>query len=199
MVKAVMEKGDNIPGWVDALSRDMETIKMKILEKNNSVAEIKNAFSDFASRFKIAGKRANGLENWARSIEITQSETQREKKKKKKEWYKREQSIQWLKDNTKWSNVCIIETAGAQMVKNLSTMQETWVRSLGWEDPLEKGMATHSNILAWRIPWTEELGRLQFMGSQRVWYYWVTNTFTYFNFQENKKNRGQKKYLKKYE
>ena len=84
MVKAVMEKGDNIPGWVDALSRDMETIKMKILEKNNSVAEIKNAFSDFASRFKIAGKRANGLENWARSIEITQSETQREKKKKKK-------------------------------------------------------------------------------------------------------------------
>ena len=44
----------------------------------------------------------------------------------------------------------------AQMVKNLPAMQETWVRSLGWEDPLEKGMATHSSILAWRIPWTEE-------------------------------------------
>ena len=43
-------------------------------------------------------------------------------------------------------------------------MQETWVRSLGWEDPLEKGMATHSSILAWRIPWTEEPGRLQSMG-----------------------------------
>ena len=83
MVKAIVEKGDNIPGWVDSLSRDMETIQMKILEKNNSVAEMKNAFSDFASRFKIAGKRANELENGARSIEITPSETQREKKKKK--------------------------------------------------------------------------------------------------------------------
>jgi len=51
------------------------------------------------------------------------------------------------------------------MVKNVPTMQETWVRSLGWEDPLEKGMATHSSILAWRIPWTEETGRLQSMGS----------------------------------
>ena len=55
-----------------------------------------------------------------------------------------------------------------QTVKNLSAIQETQVQSLGWEDPLEKGMATHSNILAWRIPWTEEPGRLQFMGSQRV-------------------------------
>ena len=56
----------------------------------------------------------------------------------------------------------------AQIVKNLSAMQETWVGSLGWEDPLEKGMATHSTILAWRIPWTEEHGELQSMGSQRV-------------------------------
>ena len=48
----------------------------------------------------------------------------------------------------------------AQLVKNLPTMQETWVRSLGWEDTLEKGKATHSSILAWRIPWTEEPGRL---------------------------------------
>ena len=47
----------------------------------------------------------------------------------------------------------------AQMVKNLPTMQETWVRSLGWEDPVEKETATHSSILAWRIPWTEEPGR----------------------------------------
>ena len=54
----------------------------------------------------------------------------------------------------------------AQMVKNLPAVQETWARSLGLEDPLEKGMATHSSILAWRIPWTEEPGRLQFMGSQ---------------------------------
>ena len=56
----------------------------------------------------------------------------------------------------------------AQMVENSPTIQETRVRSLGWEDPLEKGMATHSSILAWRIPWTEEPGGLQSMGSQRV-------------------------------
>ena len=54
------------------------------------------------------------------------------------------------------------------MVKNLPAMQETVVQSLGWEDSLEKGMAPHSSILAWRIPWTEEPGRLQSMGSQRV-------------------------------
>ena len=56
----------------------------------------------------------------------------------------------------------------AQMVKNLPAMQETWVQSQGQEDPLENGMATHSNILAWRIPWTEEPGGLQTMGLQRV-------------------------------
>ena len=55
----------------------------------------------------------------------------------------------------------------AQLVKNLPAVQETWVQSLGWEDPLEKEMATHSSILAWRIPWTEDPGRLQSMGSQR--------------------------------
>ena len=55
-----------------------------------------------------------------------------------------------------------------QMVKNPPVMKETWVRSLGWGDPLEKGKATHSSILAWRIPWTEEPGRLQSMGLQRV-------------------------------
>ena len=56
----------------------------------------------------------------------------------------------------------------AQVVKNLPAMQETWVQSLGQEDPLEKGMATHSSILAWEIPWTEEPGGLQSMGLQRV-------------------------------
>ena len=54
------------------------------------------------------------------------------------------------------------------MVKNPPAIQETWLRSLNQEDPLEKGMATHSSILAWRIPWTEEPGGLQFMGFQRV-------------------------------
>jgi len=56
----------------------------------------------------------------------------------------------------------------AQMVKNLPAMQETWVQSPGLEDPLEKDTATHSSILVWRILWTEEPGRLQSMGSQRV-------------------------------
>ena len=58
----------------------------------------------------------------------------------------------------------------AQRVKNPPATQETWMQSLGWEDPLEEGMATHSSIPAWRIPWTEEPGRLQSMGSQRVRY-----------------------------
>ena len=56
----------------------------------------------------------------------------------------------------------------AQIAKHLSAMQETWVRSLGWEDPLEKEMAAHSSTLAWEIPWMEEPDRLQSMGSQRV-------------------------------
>ena len=56
----------------------------------------------------------------------------------------------------------------AQMVKRLPTMRETWVQSLGQEDLLEKEMATHSSIFAWKIPWMEEPGRLQSMGSQRI-------------------------------
>ena len=64
----------------------------------------------------------------------------------------------------------------AQLVKNPPAMWETWVRSLGWEDPLEKEMATHSGILAWIIPWTEEHGGLQSMESQRVRKDWVTKT-----------------------
>ena len=62
----------------------------------------------------------------------------------------------------------------ARLVKNLPTVQETRVQSLGWEDPLEKEMATHSSILAWKISWTEEPGGLQSMGSQRVGHDWVT-------------------------
>ena len=56
----------------------------------------------------------------------------------------------------------------AQRVKNLSAIMETWVQSLGWEDPLEKGMAAYSSILAWKMPWTEEPGRLHSLWSQRV-------------------------------
>ena len=56
----------------------------------------------------------------------------------------------------------------AQMVRNLPAMQETWVQYLGWEDPLEKGMATHSDVLVWRIPWTEDPGKLQFVGCKEL-------------------------------
>ena len=62
-----------------------------------------------------------------------------------------------------------------QRVKNPPAMQDTWVWFLGWEDPLEKGVATHSGVLAWRIPWTEEPGRLQSMESQRNGHNWVTS------------------------
>ena len=67
----------------------------------------------------------------------------------------------------------------AQMENNLPAMQKAQVRSLGREEPLENGMPTHSSILAWRIPWTEEPGELQSMGSQRVRHDWVTNSHTH--------------------
>ena len=67
----------------------------------------------------------------------------------------------------------------AQRVKNLPAVRETWVRSLGGEDPLEKEIATYPSILAWEIPWTEEPGGLQFMQSQRVGHDWGTNTHIY--------------------
>ena len=66
------------------------------------------------------------------------------------------------------SNFKILWSLVVQMLKCLPAMPETWVRSLGWEDPLEKEMATHSSILAWRIPWMKEPGGLQSTGSQRV-------------------------------
>ena len=67
----------------------------------------------------------------------------------------------------------------APMVENLPVMQETWVQSLSREDPLEKGIATHSSILAWRIPWTEEPSGLQSMESQRVGHDKSANTTTF--------------------
>ena len=66
-----------------------------------------------------------------------------------------------------WSQTMVTSLV-AQMVRHLPTMQETRVQSLGWEDLLEKEMATHSSILAWKTPWTEEPGRLKSMGLQRV-------------------------------
>ena len=69
--------------------------------------------------------------------------------------------IVWEYINAYWDSLVV------QRLKHLSAMWETWVRSLGWKDPLEKEMATHASILAWKIPWTEESDKLQFMGSQK--------------------------------
>ena len=83
----------------------------------------------------------------------------------------------------------------AQPVKNLPAMQETWIWSLGWEDPLEKGMTTHSSILAWEIPWKEQPGWLQSIGLQRVGHYWATkhthtHTHTFIGKEKKKLNWG---------
>ena len=80
-------------------------------------------------------------------------------------------------DTTEWLHFKV--SLVAQTVKRLPAMWETQVRFLGQEDPLEKEMAIHSNILAWRIPWTEEPGGLQSIGSQRVRHDWVTFTSSY--------------------
>ena len=73
----------------------------------------------------------------------------------------------------------ILTSLGAQLVKNLPAIQETQVQSVGQKDPLEKGMATHSSILTWKIPWTEEPGGLLSIGSHRVRQDWATNTLTF--------------------
>ena len=80
----------------------------------------------------------------------------------------------------------------AQLVNNPPAMQETWVPSLSWEDPLKKGMATHSIILAWRIPWTEKPSRLQSMESQRVEHDCGMNTNTHHHQSHRGVDKGTK-------
>ena len=82
----------------------------------------------------------------------------------------------WLLWTTLWFQW--LASLVAQVVKHLPAMQETWVQSLGWEDPLEKEMAAHSSTLAWKIPWREEPGRLQSMRLQRVGHDWATSLTT---------------------
>ena len=86
----------------------------------------------------------------------------------------------WRNENKWLISASFPASRVAKMVKTLPAMWKTWVRFLGREDPLEKEMATYSSILAWRIPWTEEPGRLQSMASQRVWQDQATNTFSTF-------------------
>ena len=98
--------------------------------------------------------------------------------KPKFDWCLRRSGSSWKPSNQLLGKCCQIlpgisgASLVAQMVKNPPAIQETQVQSLGWEDPLEKGMATHSSILAWRIPWTEEPGGLQSMGLQRIRHDW---------------------------
>ena len=77
------------------------------------------------------------------------------------------------------NQLCVMLPWGAQIVKNPPAMQETWIQSLGREDPREKGMSTHFRILAWRIPWTEEPGGLQSIESQRVGHNFESHTHTH--------------------
>ena len=84
--------------------------------------------------------------------------------------------LKWVSNNT-WGEA--FGLPGDSDSKESACSAEDWIRSLSREDPLEKGMATHFSILAWRIPWTEELGKLQSMGSQRVGLDWATNIFTF--------------------
>ena len=89
--------------------------------------------------------------------------------------------VKWYQDdNLNFPPALLWASLVAQTAKNLPAVQETMVLSLGWEEPLEKEIATHSSILALRIPWTEEPGELRSMGSQRVGHNWATNIFFHF-------------------
>ena len=81
-------------------------------------------------------------------------------------------------------------SGGSDGKKNPPTVQKTCVQSLGWGDSLEKGMATHSSILAWRILWTEEPGRLQSLVLQRVWHDWSTDTLQHYEHFVDKKTNA---------
>ena len=108
-------------------------------------------------------------------------------------------SVKFPKDQVH-NPFCFRTSLVAQKVKRLPTMQETWVWSLGRKDPLEKEMATHSSTLAWKIPWMEECGRLQSMGSQRVGHDWATSLHLYHlniwkEFQRRKQHPNVKRWI----
>ena len=88
----------------------------------------------------------------------------------------------WKKQTSATSIYWALTSLVAQMVKRLPAMQETWVQSLGWEDALEKEMTTHSSTLAWKIPWTEEPGKLQSYGVAKSWTQLNNFTFTFFHY-----------------
>ena len=97
-------------------------------------------------------------------------------------WFRDRRILLWLSDSSQIFAYHPQASLVAQMVKRLPAMQETQVQSLGREDPLEKEMATHSSILAWKSSWTEEPGRLQSMGLQRVGHDWATSLSLRFSY-----------------
>ena len=114
--------------------------------------------------------RSNIVTNSIKTFKMVHIKKKKIFKKMKEKYFLRQTKTKIEGIWGQWSSL------GAQIVKNLPAMQETWVLPLGWEDPLEKRMSTRSSICAWRIPWTEEPGRLQSMGSQRVGHDWATFT-----------------------
>ena len=153
-----------------SINKDLEELKNKHTETNNTITEIKNTLEGINSTIS---ERISELED--KMVKITSDEQNKLKRMKRTK-----DSLRDLWENIKHTNIQMIGVPEdcslsslpnlpvAQMGKNLPAIQETWVRSLGREDPLEKEMATHSSILAWRIPWTEEPEGLQSTGSQRV-------------------------------
>ena len=108
---------------------------------------------------------------------------------------KRQKSLpSWIYTESSENNMCNRSQASlmAQTVKNLPAMQETWLLSLGWEDPLEKGMATHSSVLAWRIPWRGAWWATIHGVAQWVGHNWATNT-TFHNRSQRKRCFGDRK------
>ena len=163
----------NIQNWFPLGLTDWISLQSKGLSRvfSNTTVQIiiLNNFQEFKGvlRLKVLRTTLDSI-----LLGKFQFNLSKERTTKKHFLYQKDFKDQWDKDDN--LNIPIWASLVAQMVKHLPAMQETWVLTLGQEDPLEKKMATHSSTLAWKIPWTEEPGRLQSMWSQRVGHDWAT-------------------------